>query len=301
LLAASSVIPLMTQFFVRVQVLETRVLSTAAGPKMQLLQGTPDITGVSELPIDVRDRHEQLDMRFHKLADAVSKCRVEVNITLRLLRAIKVAENSLTQITFNLHDVKEKMHTLPFDNREEFDLVRTELEAELVRGQAAADAHIPTLEQLAVEHPKGKLNTSLTLFTFHSQFLILMWVDDYLLYTHVLNNFSRLCLCGLAVEAKERIWPVLTSLRNTVEELRRVTEEVRIRSEQTIKLAPTPAIPVSDGTTTQEFIAPSAPSRKHEPPVIVKPLQNVYADEGKSVVMEVQFQSNLPAGNLNYP
>ncbi|CAL8088024.1 unnamed protein product [Calicophoron daubneyi] len=241
----------LSQLEAAIPVLETRVLSTAAGPKMQLLQGAPEEMDVSELPIDVTSRQEQLDRRVHDLADAASKCRVEVNITLRLLRAMKVTENSLTQITFNLNEVQQKLHTLPLDDREGIELVRKEMETELIRGQAVADTQIPALEKLAAEHPKP-------------------------------------------IEAEHHIQPVVSGFRSAISELRRVTEEVRVRSERSIKLTPTPGIPVPEDKMTQQFIAPPALPYRPEAPIITKPLQNVYADEGTSVIMEVEFQSNLP-------
>ncbi|CAL8088030.1 unnamed protein product [Calicophoron daubneyi] len=241
----------LSQLEAAIPVLETRVLSTAAGPKMQLLQGAPEEMDVSELPIDVTSRQEQLDRRVHYLADAASKCRVEVNITLRLLRAMKVAENSLTQITFNLNEVQQKLHTLPLDDREGIEMVRKEMETELIRGQAVADTQIPALEKLAAEHPKP-------------------------------------------IEAEHHIQPVVSGFRSAISELRRVTEEVRVRSERSIKLTPAPGIPVPEDKMTQQFIAPPALPYRPEAPIITKPLQNVYADEGTSVIMEVEFQSNLP-------
>lgn len=125
--------------------------------RVQLLQGEPAPTEIGELPIDVTRRHEELSSRFDHFVEATSRCRVEVNLTLRLLRAIRVAENALSQITFSLAGAKDQVERLPGGDSQHLYRVRGELEEHLIRGQALANTHIPALEKLAVQHPTRKL------------------------------------------------------------------------------------------------------------------------------------------------
>ncbi|THD24670.1 Titin [Fasciola hepatica] len=231
-----------------IPVLKNRVRSTAPDMRMQLLQGEPAPTEIGELPIDVTQRHEALSTRFDHLVDATSRCRVEVNLTLRLLRAIRVAENALSQITFSLTGATDQVKHLPQEDSQYIYRVRNELEEHLIRSQAMADTHIPTLEQLAAQHPSP-------------------------------------------TEAQKKIEPVVSGFRDTVGKLHRLTEEVRIRSEQSIYLARPVGVPVPSDLTSQQVISPPIRGR---PPVITRPLNNLFTEEGSPVTLETEFDSGLP-------
>lgn len=123
---------------------------------MQLLQGAPDALSSSEIPVDEVRRHDQLRGRLDDLVQATTKCRVEVNLTLRLLRSIGVADAALSEVTFNLNRAQQQVHKLRPHDQEQIRTVRSELEEQLIRSQALADTHVPALEQMASQHSHRK-------------------------------------------------------------------------------------------------------------------------------------------------
>ncbi|OON14166.1 immunoglobulin I-set domain protein [Opisthorchis viverrini] len=239
----------LNQLEATIPVLQTRVRSTAPGLRMELIHGEPCDTSLSELPFDVTDRYQQLSTRFEKLADSTTRCRVELNLTLRLLRAVKVADNALSQLTISLDGAKKRIHEIPPEDRVATQQFRSEIEEQLVRGQALADMHIPTLEQLAAQHPR-------------------------------------------TVEARERIQPTVLGFVSTIDELQRVSNEIRIRSEQSVYLIRPTGTSLDSDTTTTRLISPASP--RPSGPVITKPLRNMFTDEGITVLLTTEFQSGLP-------
>ncbi|CAI2738776.1 unnamed protein product, partial [Dicrocoelium dendriticum] len=145
----------LNQLEATIPVLQTRVRSTAPAIRMQLFHGEPDELGTSELPIDLTDRQQQLLTRFDRLMTDTSRCRVEVSLTLRLLRAIAVADNAVSQLTFSLTAAKDRLRKVPQEDRVSLQTMRSEIEEQYIRTQALADMHIPTLEQLAAQHPQA--------------------------------------------------------------------------------------------------------------------------------------------------
>ncbi|KAG5445732.1 Muscle M-line assembly protein unc-89, partial [Clonorchis sinensis] len=239
----------LNQLEATIPVLQNRVRSTAPGLRMELIHGEPCDTSLSELPFEVTDRYQQLSTRFDKLADSTTRCRVELNLTLRLLRAVKVADNALSQLTISLNGAKKRIHEIPPEDRMATQQFRSEIEEQLVRGQALADMHIPTLEQLAAQHPR-------------------------------------------TVEARERIQPTVLGFASTIDELQRVSNEIRIRSEQSVYLIRPTGTSLDSDTLTTRLISPASP--RPSGPVITKPLRNMFTDEGITVLLTTEFQSGLP-------
>ncbi|KAF5395209.1 hypothetical protein PHET_05731 [Paragonimus heterotremus] len=238
----------LNQLEATIPVLRNRVRSTAPGLRLQLLQGEFDELGISGIPIEVVNKHQQLSTRFDKLADATTKCRSEINLTLRLLRAIAVADNALSQLTFGLQGTQRRVRELPRDDHERIQLLRSEAEEQLVRGQALVNMHVPTLEQLATQHPR-------------------------------------------AAEARQIIQPTVARFHSVVDELHRLTDEVRVRTEQSINLMRPVGVPIAADMVSSQLISPPV---RPLPPTIVKPLRNVFTDEGQTVILTTEFHSGLP-------
>lgn len=96
-----------------------------------------------------------------------------------------------------------------------------------------------------------------------------------------------------AVEAQRKIEPIVSGFRDTVEKLHHLAEEVRIRSEQSIYLTRPVGLPVPSDLTSQQAISPLTRDR---PPMITRPLSNLFTEEGSSIVLETEFDSGLPPG-----
>lgn len=99
----------------------------------------------------------------------------------------------------------------------------------------------------------------------------------------------------LAIDARKRIKPVLDGFQSSVNELQHLTDEVRIRSEQLINLSRPAGAPVPDDRLSKQFISPVSAAR---PPIIIRPLKDITTDEGVTAVLETEFESGLPPGEL---
>ncbi|CAH8641087.1 unnamed protein product [Heterobilharzia americana] len=148
----------LSQIEATVPVLRSRIHSSAPDIKLQLIQGEPSPNEYAGANIDLMDatkrRHEQLETRLATFTEETARCRTEISLTLRLLSAVKTAESILSQITFNLDHVKNRISEISVQNISQTEQIRFEISEQINRGRVLADTHLPVLEQLAVQHPR---------------------------------------------------------------------------------------------------------------------------------------------------
>ncbi|VEL34116.1 unnamed protein product [Protopolystoma xenopodis] len=293
--------------------LQTRVLSSAPSQHLQLLTGIPAPTATTSYqmalePAVLLQRHQQLEIRLSSLCSATARCRSEVNLTLRLLRAVTDAEASLSQVTIYLGRAQRHLDLLDSrtgpSRQEAVQATRADLDEQMTRAHLLVNTHVPSLEQLA------------TKFSIFSGSIFHFYLPS-LLITLILT----------APRARQRIQPIVSRLHDSLGHLRRLYDELRVRSEQHIRLARPPisfsglpsakisrrhisprAYPsYKQDEDEQPDLAPStmAPQRatserplSARPPRIVKPLQNQVIIEGKRIVMETVFDSGLPGEEI---
>ncbi|VDQ00211.1 unnamed protein product [Trichobilharzia regenti] len=141
-----------------IEVLRGRIHSSAPDMRLQLIQGEPSPNEYTGANIDLMDvtkrRHEQLESRLTTFTEETVRCRTEISLTLRLLNAVSMAENVLSQITFNLDNVKSRIAEISLQNTSQIEQIRFEISEQINRGRVLADTHIPVLEQLAFQYPR---------------------------------------------------------------------------------------------------------------------------------------------------
>ncbi|CAH8869263.1 unnamed protein product, partial [Trichobilharzia szidati] len=148
----------LSQIEATVPVLRGRIHSSAPDMRLQLIQGEPSPNEYTGANIDLMDvtrrRHEQLESRLTTFTEETVRCRTEISLTLRLLNAVSMAENVLSQITFNLDNVKSRIAEISLQNTHQIEQIRFEISEQINRGRVLADTHIPVLEQLAFQYPR---------------------------------------------------------------------------------------------------------------------------------------------------
>ncbi|KAL3314824.1 hypothetical protein Ciccas_006551 [Cichlidogyrus casuarinus] len=195
---------------------------------------------------NLRNRHSQLELRLSGLLNNASKCRSEVSLVLRLLKAVQEAESSLSSVRIFLD--RSQKQILNMSNPESINSIRVEIEDQIAKSQLTANTQIANLRQIA-----SKFSTQ---------------------------------------RAMQRIEPVISKFNEFMHQMKKIDDEVRVRSEQNIRLQrPRGLKQEPSSVRTALGILSSTPIIS---PSIVKPLQSFRLPEGERLTLEVGFETGIP-------
>ncbi|CAH8612085.1 unnamed protein product [Schistosoma intercalatum] len=93
------------------------------------------------------------------------------------------------------------------------------------------------------------------------------------------------------MEAKQFIQPIVNEFQSSINNLNQLSDEIRIRTEQSINLQRLQPTHVYDDQMKATTLTMPI---KAKPPIIIKPLENITIEEGKKIIMETIFDSGLP-------
>ncbi|VDP63130.1 unnamed protein product [Schistosoma mattheei] len=93
------------------------------------------------------------------------------------------------------------------------------------------------------------------------------------------------------MEAKQFIQPIVNEFQSSINNLNQLSDEIRIRTEQSINLQRLQPTHVYDDQMKATTLTMPI---KAKPPTIIKPLENITIEEGKKIIMETIFDSGLP-------